>query len=797
MKQALEKATAQCTGQDVVHKSVIAGLEEDCTAMHHSLEDLESTHDSIEHAHQEWMAALDVVKDPIFLHDNDFRILRCNRAYQERAGLPYEHIVGQPYYEIFPKSEGPLAHCLRALHGPGDDDDAEEILEGSVVYRSRASTVTDAQGNYLFSVHILEEITARKHAEAMLRASRDLLETVVENVPLRVFWKDTDLHYLGCNSAFAHDAGWSRPEELIGKDDFQMAWHEQADSYRADDKRVMDSGVPQLDYEEPQTKADGAKVWVRTSKVPLRDSQGRGIGILGLYEDITSRKQVEDRLMLFRTLFDKSNDAVEILDPSTLRFLDMNETECRDLGYSREELLSMTIAEIDPTFTPEKMAEVESQIAQSGSTRFEGVHQRRDGSMFPVEISATYIELDRPYVLSIVRDITDRKNAEQSLRKANRALRTLSSCNATLIHASDETQLLNDMCRTIVDTGGYRFSWIGVAQHDQHRSIRPVAHAGYDDDYLESLHITWDDSEYGQGPTGRAMRLGTPQLTQDIYTDPQYAVWREQAAKRGYASSIALPLKEQDGETFAVLNIYATEPRAFDDSEVGLLQELADDLSFGMHTLSTRLERDHFQREHLKSATQLKEALVGTIRAIALTVEKRDPYTAGHQSRVAELASAIGKELGLDAHRIEGIRLGATIHDIGKIYVPAEILNRPGRLTSAELEMIKSHPEVGYEIIKDVSFPWPVSDMVLQHHERLDGSGYPRGLKGDEICLEARILATADTVEAITAHRPYRPALGLETALAELEAHRGQSYDAEVVDACLLLFREQGFQWAT
>ena len=154
---------------------------------------------------------------------------------------------------------------------------------------------------------------------------------------------------------------------------------------------------------------------------------------------------------------------------------------------------------------------------------------------------------------------------------------------------------------------------------------------------------------------------------------------------------------------------------------------------------------------------------------------------------------AIGRELGMDEDRLEGLRLGAMIHDIGKIYVPAEILNRPGRLSKAEFEIIKSHPAVGYDIIKDVRFPWPVADMVLQHHERMDGSGYPEGLHGEEIIFEARILAVADVVEAITSHRPYRPAVGLDKALGEIETNRGTYYDPTVVDACLRLIRDKGF----
>ena len=184
------------------------------------------------------------------------------------------------------------------------------------------------------------------------------------------------------------------------------------------------------------------------------------------------------------------------------------------------------------------------------------------------------------------------------------------------------------------------------------------------------------------------------------------------------------------------------------------------------------------------------------IEDIALTVEKRDPYTAGHQKRVAELATAIARQMRLSDDRIRGIRLGSLIHDIGKIYVPAEILNRPGRLAPMELELIKTHTTVGYEILKGVDFSWPVAQMVLQHHERLDGSGYPHGLKGDGILLEARILAVADVIEAMSSHRPYRPALGIETGRGEITAHRGTRYDPEVVDAVVKLIHNNGFAFS-
>ncbi len=201
--------------------------------------------------------------------------------------------------------------------------------------------------------------------------------------------------------------------------------------------------------------------------------------------------------------------------------------------------------------------------------------------------------------------------------------------------------------------------------------------------------------------------------------------------------------------------------------------------------------------ERLKNLEKLQLTLVETIEAIALALEKRDPYTAGHQHRVSELAVAIGSEMSLPPEQIEGLRLGGLIHDIGKIYVPAEILSWPGRVSDLQLDLIRTHPEVGHEIVKGIDFPWPIAEMVMQHHERLDGSGYPLGLKADEILIEAKILAVADVVEAISSHRPYRPALGVEAALEEISRHRGVQFDPVAVDACLKLFREKAYAFAS
>ena len=214
-----------------------------------------------------------------------------------------------------------------------------------------------------------------------------------------------------------------------------------------------------------------------------------------------------------------------------------------------------------------------------------------------------------------------------------------------------------------------------------------------------------------------------------------------------------------------------------------MLEELASDISYGVNYQRLRKSLN-------ENLTQVEHSLEGTIAAMAAMLELRDPYTAGHQRRVSELAVSIAHELGISANEIRGIKLAAAVHDIGKIQVPAEILSKPTRLTGLEYKLLQQHCEAGYDILKGIDFPWPVAELVRQHHERVDGSGYPRGLHGDEILRGAKILAVADVVEAMSSHRPYRPALGFEAAIGEIEAHRGTLYDPEVVDVCVRILRE-------
>jgi putative nucleotidyltransferase with HDIG domain len=259
----------------------------------------------------------------------------------------------------------------------------------------------------------------------------------------------------------------------------------------------------------------------------------------------------------------------------------------------------------------------------------------------------------------------------------------------------------------------------------------------------------------------------------------------------GWTAAVEKPLLQFRGMTLAIAVLMALL--------IGLVAGYRAHLTLSVRQRTDALQRSLTDRREAeaqlnRTLDNLRQAMGATLRTLALAVETKDPYTAGHHKRVADLARTIAMEMGLFDETLEGIRMAATLHDIGKIPLPAEILNKPGKLSAAEFQQVKTHAQTGYDVLKEVEFPWPVARIVWQHHERLDGSGYPLGLKGEEILPEARVLAVADVVEAMASHRSYRPMPGIDKALEEIGAQRGILYDPAVVDACLCIFREKDFR---
>lgn len=488
----------------------------------------------------------------------------------------------------------------------------------------------------------------------------------------------------------------------------------------------------------------------------------------------------------YRTIFQTTGAATMIIEED-LSISMVNENCLLLLGYPKEELLQKSLFDLIPAGRASALQDYLTTIqAQLSANQLQYMTQivGRDDKPRKGALHVDIIPGTGKHVLTFT-DLTE-------FNRIDRALKTISTINLAMINAERETELLRSVCELIVELGGYTLAWVGYLRPDQQMKVQPVANAGTDGGYLAKLNIKLTDDKRSQGPTGRAIRSGQAIVTPDFKQDDSFRPWLKDALRRGFKSSLDIPLVA-DGKVFGVLGIKASEIDAFDDQEQKLLANIADNLAYAIVALRTRGEMNQTARDLEKSLEKMQRILMQSVTALAAALSTRDPYTAVHQKKVVRLASAIAGEMGLTRNQVEGIEVAGNLHDIGKIHVPIEILSKPGKLTEIEFSYVKTHSQSGYDIIKDIEFPWPVAEIILQHHERLDGSGYPRGLSGDEILPEARIIAVADVVEAMASHRPYRPALGIEPALDEIVRNSGLLYDPEVVAACCRLFQERGF----
>lgn len=438
----------------------------------------------------------------------------------------------------------------------------------------------------------------------------------------------------------------------------------------------------------------------------------------------------------FRLLFTANPQPMWIYDMESLEFLDVNDAAVAHYGYAPEEWRRMRITDIRPPEEgPRLLEEIGKAVAQPVSRGRVWTHLKKDGTRIQVEGSAhgmTYEGRAARVVTAI--DITERLQLQRAMEESEARYRSLFQNNRAVM------LIIDPQARSIVDAN-------------------PAA-AGF---------YGYPEAELRDMPLSRLNRAAAHAVDAWVTTP-------------GQQESRPLRVRQElAGGEHRDVEVYSGEVRW--DGRT-LLYSIIHDIT----------ERVRIERRELDHLRHIEEAMLGTITVVTRMVALRDPYLAGHHKRVAELSVAIADELGLDAERRQGLLLGASVHDIGKISIPSDILTKPGQLSSIEYEYVKNHALCGYELLQGLSFPWPLARMALEHHERMDGSGYPRGLKGEQIMLEARILAVADTVEAMASHRPYRPAIGIEPALDEIERHAGLHYDPRVVKACLRLFREKDYR---
>ncbi len=417
------------------------------------------------------------------------------------------------------------------------------------------------------------------------------------------------------------------------------------------------------------------------------------------------------------------------------RYIDVNDDYIFKLGYKREEIIGRTSTDINLWVDISEREAMAQQLAQSGKvTNFEIRFRDKYGKTHWGLISASLINMaGESYILTQIQDITASKLAEEKFHKI---FMITPDC---IVISRLKDGLLIDVNKGFENIVGWkRESVIGK------KTTEPPLNLW--------VNLPARESMAAQLKTGREVLCREFEFRRDDGT-----------VRTGIYSA-------------RTINIGGEECLIF------IMQDI------------TEQKRTHAELQ--RTLESLRKAVGTTIQVLVSALEAKDPYTAGHQTRSADLARTIATEMGLDQDKIEGIRMAGIIHDIGKLSIPSEILTKPTKLTSLEFSLIKEHPRNGYEMLKHVESPWPLAQIIYQHHERIDGSGYPNKLKGDEIILEARIMAVADVVEAMASHRPYRASLGMEAAIQEIEQNRGILYDEAVVDVCLKLFREKGYQLA-
>jgi len=450
----------------------------------------------------------------------------------------------------------------------------------------------------------------------------------------------------------------------------------------------------------------------------------------------------------YRLHFENVTDVICSIDKK-LTFLDISPSVEKVLGYRPEELIGRPIHKLNllPAEDIKKVrSDLRSVFTKGKASLMPYVFLAKDGTrkFFEANLSPLLQGGKATKIICVARDITERKQAEEwLLRERSMVERIMKTSPAGI---------------TVADRDGRIVFANKRAEEILGLTIDKITGLTYDSP--EWLITNFDGSPFPAEKLPFAMVISSG--------NPVYGIRHTVSSPEGqrvYLSINGAPIHDDKGNiTEVVLSV--------------------DDIT----------QQHRSEEKIIETIEQLRRSVDDTIRAMAMIVEARDPYTAGHQERVAILAVVIARDMNLPEEQINGIRMAGMIHDIGKMTIPADILSKPSTLSRIEFELIKSHPEAGYKILKTITFPYPVAKIAYQHHERIDGSGYPQGLKGDEILIEARIIAVADVVEAMASHRPYRPALGIDAALEEIEKNKGILYDNTVADACLRLFREKGYK---
>jgi len=694
-------------------------------------------------------AITEASKDAIVMIDSTGAVVFWNPAAETLFGYTQAEVFGRRLDELImpPKYRKRFRKELRKLKLTGKTDilmgktiEIEALKKNGEIIVVEISTSAVRVLSQWYAVGVIRDVTERKLMEEQLRNSERKYRYLFENSQAMNVIISPEGRILDINEAMARTLGYSK-DELVGKRALSLIAPE-------DRRKIWENIIKFREQPPGWTPPTEVTVLGKTGKRTFLFAagyaeffeDGKFAGVLLTAIDITERKLAEQQLReseeKFRTLAEMAASAIFIYRE---KFLYVNRATEEITGYSKDELYRMHVWDIVHPSQREmfKQRVLGRLSGENVPNRYEVKILRKDNKIRWIDFIGGVIHYEGGLAcIGTALDITERKEMMEKLRASEAKYRSIFLNSKDLIFIANEKGYLTEINPAGLNLIGYTA--------EETRNMR-----------IEDL----------------------------ILGEQKRQEYRTLMKNFGYVKDFVFRLNTKLRREVVALM-----------TSVALMD--ADGNILGYNGIVRDVTQQRLYEQQLEESVRQQKRLIGEIiHAMSRIVEVRDPYTSGHQRRVAELAVAIANEMGLSDDRIEAIRVAGLLHDIGKIVIPLEILNKAGQLNDLEFEFIKTHPKVGYDLLKDIEFPWPVAEIVLQHHERLDGSGYPNGLKDGEIMLEARILAVADVVEAMSSHRPYRPALGIERALAEIETNRGTKYDPDVVDACLKLFREGKFKF--
>ncbi len=788
-----------------------------------------------------------------FLLTKDAIVVAANDQAMSLLGLEKQDLYGKPVMDMVCESERPAMEARLANNDTTPYESKFVTGSGMVRFAFVKPSVFVAAGE-TYRLAQLTDITQEKHDSALRERTNRMMK---HGAAVLILWDDTEDWSVEFVSANMDRFGYTTEDFIRGDicfDDLIAA--EDRERICAEIKAASCAGMDEWQQDYRLVTADGELRWVSNRTSIRRDDNGAITHYESIVLDTTEIRVSQIELERFQRMIASAEDLLALVDQD-YRYVSVNRRYAEAFDRSEKQVIGMQVSEVvgDSLFRDFIKAKLDQCLAGE-SVRYQEWHALPSKGRRFLDVS--YSPSCEPVAAVVVaaRDITELHTTHLALRGSEERYRTVVEsvrdsiivfqddkqvyCNRraskltglsleelantdvlSLVHPED-AESLKALCQQVMagevshskfharlfhKSGAVRWTdgiatgpiaWNGgqagllVLQDLTDKRAAEEALRNSEYQFNQSFNVTAMPSCIVDISTGmtcdvndrfvslfgysRKVLRGGNFLQKNLAvsnqeSDKLIATLRDKGSVRDYP----LLMRRKGGE---LLSLLVSACRIHGDCDDRFLVSFLD-------TSELRLEEQ-----------KLFDSLVQTVHAIARLLEHRDPYTSGHMSRVAELTVAIAQRLGLSTTRIEGLRFAAEIHDVGKIYVPAEILNRPGHISEVELEMIKTHTQVGYEIVKDIDFPWPIANVIHQHHERLDGSGYPRGLRGEEICEEAQILAVADTVEAMSSHRPYRSALPLEVALQTIEQDRGTKLNADAVDACLSLFQE-GFVFST